>query len=188
MAESPSSPIKAATVSRFSWATWVVLYGFWVVMSGKFEIFHLTIGLLTVALFNWLQMGLRPMRADAEPRFSVLGLVLYIPWLVWQMLLSAILVAGLILKGPREVDPCLIRFRCPLPSVLHRVVLANSITLTPGTLTVDLKEDGYLVHALSRRTADDVLEGALARRVAQLSPRAPAPDPLIRPEAVNGQL
>lgn len=183
MSDKASSSSRGAHHSRFSLATWAVLYGMWVVVSGKFELFHLTVGFLAVAFFNWMQMGLRPLRQQDEPRFTALGLILYVPWLLWQMLLSALLVAGLILKGPRHVDPCLIRFRAPLPSVLHRVVLANSITLTPGTLTVDLKDDAYFVHALSRLTADDVLEGGLALRVARLSPRHPAPDPLIIPSS-----
>jgi multicomponent Na+:H+ antiporter subunit E len=181
MPEGTSAPRKLGSVSRFSIATWIALYGMWVILSGKFEVFHLTVGFLTVALFNWMQMGLRPLRGASEPRFAALRLILYIPWLVWQMVLSSIYVAGLILRNPGAVEPCLIRFRCRLPSVLHRVVLANSITLTPGTLTVDLQEEEYLVHALSLRTAKEVLEGELAARVAHLSPHATAPDPIIEP-------
>lgn len=181
MSDKASSSTGGAHISRFSLATWAVLYGMWVVMSGKFEIFHLTVGFLTVAFFNWMQTGLRPLREEHEPRFAAIGLILYIPWLIWQMLVSSIYVAGLILKGPDHVAPSLIRFRCPLPSVVHRVVLANSITLTPGTLTVDLKDNGYLVHALTQKTADEVLEGTLARRVAKLSPHATVPNPLILP-------
>lgn len=57
--------------------------------------------------------------------------------------------------------------------MVHHVLFANSITLTPGTLTVDLKGDRYLVHALSSKTAADLLEGSMSRKVARLSPGKP---------------
>lgn len=165
--------------SRFSIATWVVLYGLWIILSGKFAAFHLTVGILSVAFFAWMQLGLHPMRSKEDPRFNTLSVILYVPWLVWQMFVSALHVAVCILRDPKNVDPCLVEFRSQQPSIAHRVVLANSITLTPGTLTVDLQGDRFVMHALTRVTADEVIEGKLARRVSNLSPKSPVADPII---------
>lgn len=179
MSDGKSSNGVSNTGSRFSIATWGVLYGLWILLSGKFAVFHLTVGLLSVAFFAWMQRGLRPMRSERDPRFNALSVIFYVPWLVWQMFVSALHVAVWILRDPKNVDPCLVEFRSQQPSVAHRVVLANSITLTPGTLTVDLQGDRFVMHALTRVTADEVIEGTLARRVSNLSPKSPIADPII---------
>lgn len=155
--------------SRFAPATWIALFLLWVVLSGMFDAFHLLVGVATVAFIAWQQTALAPLRGADEPRIRVLRLVLYVPWLMWQMLLSSIYVARVILWDHEKVDPCMIAFSSKQPSVLHRVVFANSITLTPGTLTVDLKDDYFLVHALTPDTAADVLNGRMAEKVAWLS-------------------
>lgn len=174
---SPSKKPRSA-VSRFAPGTWIVLIGLWIVLSGKFDAFHIGAGILTVALISWQQTALPPLRGGNEPGFKALRLALYIPWLLWQMLVSSVYVAGVILKNPRDIDPRMIRFRSQQPSLLHRVILANSITLTPGTLTVDIQDDRYLVHALTHKTADEVLEGQLARKVSGLSAGQPDATPV----------
>lgn len=106
MREVSPEPAKGRFVSRFSLATWLVLLGLWVVLSGKFDLFHLGAGVLTVAFINWQQTALRPLRQRGDPVLRALRLLLYIPWLLWQMLLSSIYVAGIILKNPRGIDRC----------------------------------------------------------------------------------
>jgi multicomponent Na+:H+ antiporter subunit E len=163
--------------SRFAPATWIALFLLWVVLSGKFDAFHLLVGLATIAFIAWLQSALVPLRGVGDPRIRGLQLALYIPWLLWQMLLSSIYVARVILWDYEKVDPQLIAFSSKQPSVLHRVILANSITLTPGTLTVDLRGDRFLVHALTPSTAADVLNGRAADKVARLSVDNPQATP-----------
>lgn len=164
--------------SHFAPITWAVLLGLWVALSGKLDLFHLGAGVVTVIFINWQQTALTPLRKEDDPGFAALRIILYVPWLLWQMLLASIYVAGVILRDPKGIDPSMIAFTSRQPSLVHRVILANSITLTPGTLTVDLKGDRYLVHALTRRTADEVLEGKLARKVARLSPKQPDATPV----------
>lgn len=164
--------------SHFAPITWAVLLTLWVVLSGKMDLFHLSAGVLAVIFINWQQTALTPLRKEDDPGFAALRIILYVPWLLWQMFLSSIYVAGIILRDPKGIDPRMITFTSRQPSLVHRVILANSITLTPGTLTVDLKGDRYLVHALTRRTADEVLEGTLARKVARLSPKQPDATPV----------
>jgi multicomponent Na+:H+ antiporter subunit E len=165
---------SSAAISRFAPVTWVLLYLFWVVLSGKFSLFPLVVGLLTVFGFAWMQSGLKPLRNPDEPRLATAPVIRYLPWLVVQMLLSSFYVAKLILFRAKEVDPCMFRFKSDQPSVVHRVIFANSITLTPGTLTLDLENDTFCVHAISRRTAEGVLDGVMASRVAQLSGSQPS--------------
>jgi multicomponent Na+:H+ antiporter subunit E len=155
--------------SHFSIATWVMMFALWIILSGKFDVFHLGAGLITIAIVAWLQSLLVPMRKENEPRIRLVPVLLYIPWLLWQMVLSALLVARLILWDRKSIDPRIVVFRSNQPSVVHHTVFANSITLTPGTLTVDLQGDRYLVHAICERTENDLLNGPMARKVARLS-------------------
>ena len=91
------------------------------------------------------------------------------------MVLSGVYVARAIIWPAQYVDPRLICFRSEQPGVVAAVMLANSITLTPGTLTVDLEDNVYLVHALSSRTASDTLSGSMQARVAALFGANPPP-------------
>lgn len=163
--------------SRFAPATWIFLVLLWVVLSGKFGAFHLLVGLATVAFIAWQQQALAPLRGPGEPRLRTLRVIGYIPWLLWQMLSSSVYVARVILWDFKKVDPLLIAFSSRQPSEIHRAVLANSITLTPGTLTVDLRDDLFLVHALTPDTARDLLQGRMAEKVARLSVDNPEADP-----------
>ena len=79
----------------------------------------------------------------------LLRLTLYAPWLAGQIVIASVQVAKVVLSPSLEIDPCVFRFGVPLPHNVARATLANSITLTPGTVTLDVRDDDYLVHALT---------------------------------------
>lgn len=158
-----------------------MMFALWIILSGKFDVFHLSAGLITIAMVAWLQSLLVPMRKEGEPRIRLLPVLLYVPWLFWQMVLSSLFVARLILWDREHIDPRIVVFRSHQPSVVHHTVFANSITLTPGTLTVDLRGDRYLVHAICERTENELLNGPMARKVARLSAVEADPQPVRIP-------
>jgi multicomponent Na+:H+ antiporter subunit E len=148
-----------------------VLALIWIVFSGKFDAFHLSLGALSVLLvlgFNGAVRRLSPSLGGpaARGRIHWTRLVAYVPWLLWQIVVSAVYVTKLTLVGEEEIDPCIVRFRSDQPNEIAQVTLGNSITLTPGTLTLDIHDDEYVIHALDRRSADGVLTGDMQRRVA----------------------
>jgi multicomponent Na+:H+ antiporter subunit E len=155
----------------------VLLLALWVFLSGKLDAFHLGTGVVGVLGILWLHAGLPATGEERAPGLRVLRLATYFPWLAWQMILSAVFVARVILSPRRLLDPQLIEFQSEQPSRLSRVILANSITLTPGTITLDLTDERFVVHALTRSTAEDTLGGEMARRVAKLSVDTPVPPP-----------
>lgn len=152
-----------------AWGTLLALFVLWILLSGKLDAFHLGLGVASIALVAWLQSRLPSFRGQGAPRLHFFRTVVYIFWLLWQMFIAAIYVARMILGPQSRIDPRLFAFRCKQPSEVNAVVFANSITLTPGTITVDYENDEYVVHALTPQTADDVLEGGMARKVARLS-------------------
>jgi len=168
----------------------VTLFAVWVALSGKLDGFHLGVGALVALFLAWRARALpalvRPDLDRPESRLRLLRLVPYLLWLLWQMLLSALYVARVVLRPGKLLNPRLFAFRSDQPSAQAATALANSITLTPGTLTVELYGNDYLVHAISARTQDDLLEGTMPAKVAALF-GAPAIDPPqpVDPEQVG---
>ena len=146
--------------------TWIVLAALWIGLSGFTDPVHLTFGFLSVTLVSLIS-NRHLMGDDPKPGMAgrLLRLVLYLPWLIWEIVVANLDVM-LRVFGLRDIDPCIIRFRPELTDDFGKTVLANSITLTPGTVTVEIEADGtYVVHALSREAADGVLSGRMEAKV-----------------------
>ena len=151
----------------------ILLSAIWIVLSGKFDAFHLALGAFSVALvlvFNDASRRLRPARGGParRDRINVARAVLYLPWLMGQIVSSAVYVTRLILAPEGRVDPRIVRFKSDQPNEVASVTLGNSITLTPGTLTLDIHGDEYVIHALDQGVAEGLLGGAMQDRVAGL--------------------
>ena len=150
--------------------TWVLLAALWIGLSGFFDPVHLIFGFVSVTLVSLLSHrhlfggGAAGSGQVGTSIQRVVRLALYTPWLLWQIVLANFDVA-LRVMGFREIDPVVIRFRPELSSEFGLVTLANSITLTPGTVTVDIEGGEFIVHAITREAADAVLEGSMARKV-----------------------
>ncbi len=156
--------------------TGLLLFGLWMLLSGKFDVFHLGVGILSVTAILWMHYRLTPLDSTPHPLLNPLRFVTYFFWLLAQMLISSIQVAKVVLGlGTKRPDPRLLSFRSEQPSLPQGVLLANSITLTPGTLTIDFQDGRYLIHALTEDTARDLLSGEMARRVARLGGAADGP-------------
>ncbi len=137
-----------------------LLFGFWIALSGKLDAFHLALGLITAAAVALATRRLyrappQPMPADEFgrallrwPRFLA-----YSVWLLWQIFRSAVQVAKLILHPRLPIAPRMVRIADDLPHPVARLTLAHSITLTPGTVTVDCDDEGMLVHAIDPEAA-----------------------------------
>ncbi len=101
-------------------------------------------------------------------RVIVERFIMYIPWLLYQIVLSNFHVAYLALGPRRLIDPKIIKFKSKLESDISMVTFANSITLTPGTITVDVKDGVYYVHAVSKKVAEDLMTGEMEDRIAHI--------------------
>jgi multicomponent Na+:H+ antiporter subunit E len=167
-----------------SWIVAALLFLNWVVLSGKLDAVHLVAGAATAAVLARAtrQLWSLPPAMGASAAAPWAGVrwgraLAYAFWLAWEVVLSAIQVAYVVLHPRLPVDPRLVRFSSHLPHTLARLTLANSITLTPGTVTLDVDGDEFLVHALTPGTARSVELGAIRGRVAGVfPPRHPEPD------------
>lgn len=94
-----------------------------------------------------------------------LRFVLYVPYLLWEIVKANVAVALVILRPSMPIEPQLVRFRARVGGGLPTLALANSITLTPGTLTVQANDQNLLVHCLITDARDDLIDGGLERGV-----------------------
>jgi len=105
---------------------------------------------------------------EGVPIHLQLRLITYIPWLVWKCIKANIDVALRIVNPSLPISPRLISVRASQRTDLGRVIYANSITLTPGTVTCDADKEEFVVHALTKAAADELVSGAMDRRVCKL--------------------
>ena len=146
--------------------TWIVLGAFWIGLSGYFDPIHLIWGFVAVTLVSVISARV-PRAGDpvAKEARQILRLLVYTPWLIGQIALANWDVALRVL-GVRPISPRLVRFDPRLASDFGRVALANSITLTPGTVTIEIDEDGaFLVHAIAPAAEESLLSGTMTERV-----------------------
>lgn len=157
------------------------LFLFWVVLSGKFDAAHLGAGLAAAAAIAATAGGLLQLppaigavRGSTSAGVRWVRLLRYVAWLAWEVVVSAVQVASVVLHPRMPIAPRLLRFRADLPHTLARLTLANSITLTPGTVTLDVDADEFVVHALTRASAAALETGRMRARVAALFDTEPA--------------
>ena len=145
----------------------------WLLWSGYFDKkLLLGLGLASALVCTYLAMRMR--RADGEgSQFKILEhvhqLATYWPWLLLEIAKSNLEVTKIILSSKLDIDPVLIRLKAGQSTAMGQVIYGNSITLTPGTFSIDIDEErGILVHALTREGAEGVLSDDMNRRCADL--------------------
>lgn len=154
----------------------LMLFTFWLLLSGHFEVQFLVLGLISSLIATGMTNKLlRPSRTgDFEP-VPVSGAWLartlwrfawYIPYLLWQIVKSNLSVVYFVLHPRMPISPRLVEFETSLRMEPAQILLAQSITLTPGTVTVDVSNGRYLVHALNQGAAEGVTGGAMPAKVA----------------------
>lgn len=149
--------------------TAVLMFGFWFLLSGQIHPILLTLGVISSLLVSYWSHDLLIGRVDRAPDPGrALRLMAYLPWLFWQIILANLHVIYLVLHPGMPVTPSVVTFKNELKTDLGIVILANSITLTPGTVTIEGNHREFVVHSLSRKVAGDLLSGAMQARVRAL--------------------
>lgn len=173
------------------WALeFALLFGLWLALSGNFDPVFLVFGaifsVIVVAVTQDISLPSDPQRFVAmpeSPRWLVatgVRFLLYLPWLLWQILLANVHVAYLVLHPRIPIDPKLVRFHTHLETEPAQVLLAHSITLTPGTITVDIDTDGrFLVHALTPTSSEGLAQGAMQNKVGRVFGQQAAEPPVL---------
>jgi multicomponent Na+:H+ antiporter subunit E len=150
--------------------TFVLMFLTWIVLSGKFEPLLLWLGVISSFLVAYYFYDLLFPTLEAGYVKIFIRFIKYCPWLIWEIIKANFHLLYLTFH-PRMIDlidPHIITFKTNLKSDVAIATLANSITLTPGTITVTADSDGvFKVHAIDRKSAE-ALPGTMLEKVAKI--------------------
>lgn len=145
--------------------TWLLLAAFWISLSGYFDLIHLIFGAVSVTLVSWIShRHLFPEARAGRAMGAFVRTIAYLPWLTWQIIVANVDVMLRVL-GFREIEPRMFSFETDVETEFGTTLFANSITLTPGTVTVNVDGKTFIVHALTPGAAEGVLDREMEDRV-----------------------
>lgn len=147
--------------------TFIIMFAFWILLSGHFTVILIISGVVFSLVVAWMSHDLLFGRIDFSRAFGRFARFLaYLPWLLWQIIMSNLDLVYRTLHPKMPIDPRVVELDTRLETDIGIALLANSITLTPGTVTIEAHRDGkFRVHAIAAGPAESLLEGEMARRV-----------------------
>lgn len=153
-----------------AWILFASLMAFYVVLSGQIHsMFLMVAGVICCAGITLLCKRLGLVDDEGVPYRWWWPTLKYVPWLLWQVVLANIDVFKTVWKlGKLDIHPQMVVRPHQLRTGYGIATYANSITLTPGTVTIEVGDNEFLVHALTDAAAQDLLAGEMHRRVLEL--------------------
>lgn len=150
--------------------TFFILFVFWIFLSGHLDLWHLSLGIMACALIAYISSDLLFKDIKSKNKhIEIIRFIKYLPWLFYQIVLANLHVAYLALhpKMLNLIDPRIIKFKTALKKELSLVTFANSITLTPGTITILIKDGYFYVHSIDRHVAES-LPGEMEKKIGHI--------------------
>lgn len=145
----------------------VVMSGLWLLLSGHVtEPLLLGLGAFSVLLTLVLSIRMGVVDREGHPVHLAIRGILYWPWLLKEIVLANIDVGKAILGLTDDAQPSVFKIKASQTTDLGKAIYANSITLTPGTVTIALDDDEMTIHALTQTAAEGLATGEMDRRVA----------------------
>jgi len=142
----------------------LLLFAFWLLLSASYDVVHVAAGAVIAGVVMWL----KPAGAGSTRKVSWPAALRYVLWLIGRISKSGLHVSRLILDPALPISPRLIRHKTKLTSDGELVVLGNSITLTPGTITVEVAPGELVVHAIDEASCADLTNGVLDAKVGRV--------------------
>ncbi len=150
------------------------LFAFWLILSGHYNLKYILFGVVSAALVTLLSNDLfsaifhheeMEEESSSPAVLKFLRFLAYMPWLLYQIIKANIQVASIVLNPRMPIDPAILQFSTTMKRKVAQVILATSITLTPGTVTISLDNGRYTIHALVPASAQDLVEANMQNKV-----------------------
>ena len=141
---------------------------FWLANSEHYTSLMLLLGFISIASVLYVAHRMDVVDHEAQPLHLTFKLPGYYAWLIKEIFLANILVVKHVWLGNKSISPVFATITASQKTDIGKVIYANSITLTPGTVTVNIDGDQFLVHALLRESIKDLEAGEMDKRVTQL--------------------
>ncbi len=148
----------------------VLFFAFWLALSGQTKPYLLVCGAATSAGMVYVLRRKGSLEEGAQMGWVMaVGSLTYLPWLLLEVIKANLSVARVVWDPSLPIDPRMVRIEPKLTTETGRTILANSITLTPGTVSVTVDQDHLAIHALTKRDAEGLQGGDMEQRVRALS-------------------
>ncbi len=153
------------------------LFILWMLLSGYYDVFHITLGVVSVIIVQILNARINQIQfykrdiPEWERVYYRRGFF-YIFWLLWQIVVASLQVAYIVMHPRMPINPAILRFKAKMPNTGASVIMGNSITLTPGTVTVSIEGDDFTVHSLLDESSAGLIDGTMPRQVTKLFRRS----------------
>ena len=141
------------------------LFVIWVMLSASFEWIHLGLGLICSFAVAWVNSGHSPFVPKFRLWFKIL---LYLPWLFYKIVESSLHITKIILHPALPITPQLISVESKLRHRAAVVLLGNSITLTPGTITAEVNRNNLIVHSMDNVLSEDVISKQIESKISDI--------------------
>ncbi len=146
----------------------LALFVFWLALSGHYTPLLLSFGVLSTALVVFISVRMGVVDGDGVPLPIAVRTVLYLPWLMKEVFVANVVVAKLVLDPKLPISPRMVVFRGSQDTDLGRALYANSITLTPGTITTGVRGQEFEIHALSAADLETDEQSQMDRRCSRV--------------------
>jgi len=146
----------------------LALVAFWLLNSGHYTSLILWLGVISIVAVVYIVHRMDVVDNESQPLGLSKKILGYYVWLAKEIILANISVVKQIWLGKDTISPTLTTIYASQKTDMGKVIYANSITLTPGTVTVDIVADRITIHALMRETIKGLETGEMDRRVSQL--------------------
>ena len=146
----------------------VTLAAFWLLNSGHYTLLMLSLGFASILLILVIAHKMDVVDQESQPLHLTSSIFGYYLWLVKEIIQANITVVKHIWLGKKSISPTLKKIKISQQTDMGKVIYANSITLTPGTVAIDLVDDEIIVHALLLKDIKSLETGEMDRRVTML--------------------
>lgn len=148
------------------------MFVFWILLSGEFNFILILSGVFSSLLVSYMSHDLLTGKGDIKLGLArTIRFTRYLPWILWQIVLANLDLVYRTLHPKMPISPRIISFKNDFKTDLGMVILANSITLTPGTVTINVTEDEFIVHTIAEEAAQSLISGEMQARVKRIEGR-----------------
>ena len=149
----------------------LLLFAFWLLLSGHYTPFLICSGAVGALVIVWVTKRKQNLDEESVPHEAFRSALIYFPWLFYEIWKASLVVAKVVLHPKLPISPVMTVVECRTKTAVGLATYANSITLTPGTITVEAEHGRLLVHALTREAAASLAGSEMDRRCAAMEPK-----------------
>lgn len=148
--------------------TFLSVIAFWLLLSGEFKMILLVFAVLYGVIVTFFTHDLFIEKFTSKNVKQIIKFIIYVPWLIKEIVVASIQVARIVLSPKMDIDPGMIETEPELKTEMGITILANSITLTPGTVSVNFADGKLLVHSLGKESRQGIIDRVIEKKVIEI--------------------